>query len=54
MDVVIRYRDRVKENTLLPQVNWRSTRNPSSYSALRADESRETDFEPMQNARSNG
>ncbi len=32
MDVVIRYRDRVIEETLLPQVNWRSTRNPSSYS----------------------
>jgi UDP-sulfoquinovose synthase len=33
MDVVIRYRDRVREETLLPQVNWRNTRNPSSYTA---------------------
>lgn len=32
MDVVIRYRNRVIEETLLPQVKWRSTRNPSSYS----------------------
>ena len=31
MDVVIRYRDRVKESTLLPRVDWRSTRNPSGY-----------------------
>ena len=31
MDVVVRYRDGVREETLLPQVNWRSTRNPSSY-----------------------
>ena len=31
MDVVIRYRDRVREDTLLPKVNWRSTHNPSSY-----------------------
>lgn len=32
MDVVIRYRERVIEETLLPQVSWRRTRNPSSYS----------------------
>jgi UDP-sulfoquinovose synthase len=31
MDVVVRYRDGVREDTLLPQVNWRSTHNPSSY-----------------------
>jgi len=31
MDVVMRYRDRVIAETLLPQVNWRRTRNPSSY-----------------------
>jgi UDP-sulfoquinovose synthase len=37
MDVVIRYRDRVKEETLLPQVNWRSTRNPSCYQPALAD-----------------
>jgi UDP-sulfoquinovose synthase len=40
MDVVIRYRDRVREHTLLPQVNWRKTHNPASYGAtgLLADE----------------
>ena len=31
MDVVVRYRDGVREDTLMPQVNWRSTHNPSSY-----------------------
>ena len=31
MDVVVRHRDRVREETLMPQVNWRSTHNPSSY-----------------------
>lgn len=31
MDVVIRYRDRVKEETLLPQVNWRGIHNPATY-----------------------
>jgi UDP-sulfoquinovose synthase len=31
MDVVVRYRDGVREETLMPQVNWRNTRNPSSY-----------------------
>jgi len=33
MDVVMRYRHRVRESTLLPQVNWRNTRNPASYHA---------------------
>jgi UDP-sulfoquinovose synthase len=31
MDVVVRYRDGVREDTLMPQVNWRNTHNPSSY-----------------------
>lgn len=31
MDVVIRYRDRVREETLLPQVNWRGIHNPATY-----------------------
>jgi UDP-sulfoquinovose synthase len=31
MDVVVRYRDGVREETLMPQVNWRNTHNPSSY-----------------------
>ncbi len=31
MDVVVRYRDQVREDSLLPQVNWRSTHNPSTY-----------------------
>ncbi len=33
MDVVVRYRDGVREDTLMPQVNWRKTHNPSSYHA---------------------
>ena len=36
MDVVIRYKDRVKADTLLPKVNWRSTHNPSTYDADRS------------------
>jgi UDP-sulfoquinovose synthase len=36
MDVVIRYRDRVRADTLLPRVNWRSAHNPSSYDAERS------------------
>lgn len=53
MDVVIRYRDRVREDTLLPQVNWRSTRNPSSYQTAKAPSSESADAEkqPMQKAR---
>jgi UDP-sulfoquinovose synthase len=33
MDVVVRHRDGVREDTLMPQVNWRNTHNPSSYPA---------------------
>jgi UDP-sulfoquinovose synthase len=52
MDVVIRYRDRVREHTLLPQVNWRSTRNPSSYHTPPSPsaESAEAVMEPLQHA----
>jgi UDP-sulfoquinovose synthase len=32
-DLVIHYRYRVKEETLLPFVNWRASRNPVSYEA---------------------
>jgi UDP-sulfoquinovose synthase len=31
IDVVVRHRDRVREHTLMPQVNWRNTHNPSTY-----------------------
>ena len=31
MDVVVRYRDGVREETLIAQVNWRNTHNPASY-----------------------
>jgi UDP-sulfoquinovose synthase len=31
MDVVVRWRTRVRVDTLLPQVSWRSIRNPASY-----------------------
>ena len=53
MDVVIRYRDRVREDTLLPRVNWRSTRNPSSYHTAGppSAESTDADRQPMQDAR---
>ena len=53
MDVVIRYRDRVIEGTLLPQVEWRSTRNPSSYSKTSpsADEPVEKELQAAQNGR---
>lgn len=53
MDVVIRYRDRVIEETLLPQVKWRSTRNPSSYRAagLPSAEPVEKELQLTQNAR---
>ena len=52
MDVVIRYRDRIREETLLPQVNWRSTRNPSSYGAggVPPAESFEAEMQPLQDA----
>jgi UDP-sulfoquinovose synthase len=52
MDVVIRYRDRVIEETLLPQVRWRSTRNPSSYSTagLPSAEPVEKELQLTQNA----
>jgi len=33
MDVVVRHREGVREDTLMPQVNWRNTNNPSSYPA---------------------
>jgi UDP-sulfoquinovose synthase len=53
MDVVIRYRDRVREDTLLPKVNWRSTHNPSSYntSGSPATESAEAEMHSLENAR---
>ena len=53
MDVVIRYRDRVREDTLLPQVNWRSTRNPSSYhtAGSPSTESAEAEMQPLKNGR---
>jgi len=53
MDVVIRYRDRVRGDTLLPRVNWRSTRNPSSYhtAGLPSAESADAEKQPMQDAR---
>ena len=53
MDVVIRYRDRVRVDTLLPQVNWRSPRNPSSYHTpgLPSAESAEAEMKPLQDAR---
>jgi UDP-sulfoquinovose synthase len=53
MDMVIRYRDRVIEETLLPQVNWRSTRNPSSYSTHGPSpaEPADGDLQPAQAAR---
>ena len=52
MDVVVRYRDRVREDTLLPQVNWRSTRNPSSYrtAGLPSGESAVVEMPSPQNA----
>jgi UDP-sulfoquinovose synthase len=53
MDVVIRYRDRVIEQTLLPRVNWRSARNPSSYStaSVPSVEPVENELQPVQSAR---
>jgi UDP-sulfoquinovose synthase len=51
MDVVIRYRDRVRVDTLLPQVNWRSTHNPSSYHAAGSPsaDSTEPEMQPLKN-----
>jgi len=37
LDVVWRYRDRVREHTLLPFVNWRRTQNPSSYETKKVE-----------------
>lgn len=53
MDMVIRYRDRVKEETLMPLVNWRNTRNPSSYQTADAfaAESPGAEGLPIQGAR---
>jgi UDP-sulfoquinovose synthase len=53
MDVVIRYRNRVIEETLLPRVNWRSVRNPSFYSraGLPSAEPVENELQPAQSAR---
>ena len=52
MDMVIRYRSRVREGTLLPQVNWRSTRNPSTYPTpeLCPVESVEPEKQPVEGA----
>lgn len=53
IDVVIRYRDRVREGTLLPQVNWRSTRNPSSYPSAGAPspEPADAEVQPLREGR---
>jgi len=53
MDVVIRYRDRVRVDTLLPKVNWRSTHNPSCYHAAGSPltESVEAEMQPLKDAR---
>jgi UDP-sulfoquinovose synthase len=50
MDVVVRHRDGVRENTLLPQVNWRNTHNPSSYPPPNkvSAESSEEEKQPVQ------
>jgi UDP-sulfoquinovose synthase len=50
MDVVVRYRDRVREDTLMPQVNWRKTHNPSSYPAV-SPESAKAEAQPLEEAR---
>jgi UDP-sulfoquinovose synthase len=53
MGVAIRYRDQVREDTLLPQVNWRSTRSPSSYRTARlpSAESAKADMPTLEPAR---
>jgi len=50
MDVVIRYRDRVRIDTLLPQVNWRNTRNPASYCSVPSGnaETAEAEMQPVE------
>jgi UDP-sulfoquinovose synthase len=53
MDVVIRWRTRVREGTLLPQVSWRSARNPASYRGameLALGDSAEGEMQPMEGA----
>jgi UDP-sulfoquinovose synthase len=50
MDVVIRYREGVREDTLMPQVNWRNTHNPSSYPAVAA-EAAKAEAQPLEEAR---
>ena len=52
MDEVVRYRDRVREDTLLPKVNWRGTRNPSSdrTAGLPSGESAVVEMPSPQNA----
>jgi UDP-sulfoquinovose synthase len=52
MDVVVRYRDRVREDTLLPQVNWRNTHNSSSYEVAGSNsiEPAKADTQPLEGA----
>lgn len=52
MDVVIRYRDRVREDTLPPQVNWRSIHNASSYhtAELSSRKTAEAEKQPVHHA----
>jgi len=50
MDVVVRHRDRVREDTLMPQVNWRNTHNPSSYPKA-STESAKAEAQPLEEAR---
>jgi UDP-sulfoquinovose synthase len=47
IDVVVRYRDRVRGETLLPQVNWRSIHNPPTYSGLAETELAKAETEPL-------
>ena len=48
MDVVVRWRDRVRIDTLLPRVSWRSTRNPASYAREMAPLLEDSAAEAMQ------
>lgn len=52
MEVVVGYRDRVREDTLLPKVNWRSPCNPSSdrTAGLPSGESAVVEMPAPQNA----
>ena len=53
MDVVVRWRNRVRVDTLLPQVSWRSTRNPGSYAREMApllEDSAAEEMQPMEGA----